>query len=331
MVLTYMTDPAACRKWLDMCERLGLMGLVSVPRPFVDTFDEAKLREALAVVKDHPALLGWYLFDEPSPSEPNQRPADLKRVYDVIAAEDPYHPVAVCICEASHERMYLDCYDVLMIDVYPVTHNPAPLTSVADRMDHAWAAVAGRKPVWNIPQTFGWDVIAGIDRQAWVTPTPAQTRVMYYLAVTHNAKALVAYCYHVYTRYDAEAAKAGKWAYVLGGHLPDQQAKLWGELAKLGPELKALAPALAQPRQETRVLQDGKVHVGWFYGAGQAWVVATNADDKQTCNVDLPLPAGLGKPRQARDLALGGKVELARSRLRLSLPPQTAAAAQLTF
>ena len=62
--------------------------MVSVPHPFVAKFDEARLREALRVVKHHPALLAYYLFDEPSPSKPNQAPADLQRVYDVIADED---------------------------------------------------------------------------------------------------------------------------------------------------------------------------------------------------------------------------------------------------
>ncbi len=331
MILTYATDPTGCRKWLDMCQRLGLMGMVSVPTPFVAKFDEARLRAALQVVKDHPALLGYYLFDEPSPSQPNQRPEDLKRVYDIIAGEDPYHPVGVCICSASVEALYLAAYDVVMIDVYPVTPTPAPLTEVADRMDHAWAATGGRKPVWNIPQAFGWDVIEGMDRKTWLTPTPAQARVMYYLALTHNARALVAYCYHVYTRYDAEARKAGKWPYTLGGYLPTKQATLWGELAKLGREVQALASALNQPKQETRVLAEGKLHVGWFYGAGEAWVVAVNSDERETLGGELSLPAGLPNPTRVTDQGLGGKVELVGTRVRLTVPPMTAAAAAVAL
>ena len=64
VALTYMTDVESCRKWLDRCRQLGLLGIVSVPNPFVAAFDEAALRRAIRAVKEHPAA-GCYLFDEP--------------------------------------------------------------------------------------------------------------------------------------------------------------------------------------------------------------------------------------------------------------------------
>ena len=51
------------------------------------------------MVKDRPALLGYYLFDEPYPGRPNQAPADLKRGYDILCDEDPFHPVGTLAAE----------------------------------------------------------------------------------------------------------------------------------------------------------------------------------------------------------------------------------------
>lgn len=332
-VLTYNTNPQWCRNWLDMCERLGLWGILHLPRPFVADFDEAKLREALRVVKDHPALLAYYIFDEPSPGVEHQRPEDLKRVYDVLKDEDPYHPVTICINVPTNEALYLDCYDVVMIDVYPVRLRPDPLTTIAHRMDHAWAATGGRKPVWFIPQTFGYDIVQGLEGDPrWVTPTPAQERVMQYLSLAHGARGSIAYCYHVYTAYDAEAKKAGKWPWKLGGYLPDQQKTLWSALVDLGREYKALQEALTQPRRATAAFEEDRVHVGWYYGAsGKAWLLAVNADEEESVRAMIPaLPEGVtGNIRGARDITSDKDIVVRGGQLTLDLPPLSTAAIEV--
>lgn len=324
--LTYATDPAGCRKWLDMCQSLGLWGIVSVPRPFIDNYDEVKLREALRGVKDHPALLAYYIIDEPSPTQEHQKPEEIQRVYDVTRDEDPYHPVVICICTAALEQTYINCYDVLMIDVYPVTDSPQPLTTIADRMDHAWAATEGRKPVWFIPQTFGWDVVKGLEgAPTWRTPTPAQSRVMHYLSLAHGARGSIPYCYHVYTEHNAEAKKAGKWPWVLGGYLPDKQPELWASLAEQGEEYATLEQALLQPRISPTVAAEGMVHAGWYWGKEGAFVVAVNADDKQAHTVQVTPPEGVGTVGAA-DLLLGtGEAMAVDGKLSLTLPPMQTA------
>lgn len=287
--LTYETDPERCRAWLDDCQRLGLLGMVSVPHPFVAKFDEAKLRAALRVVKQHPALLAWYLFDEPSPSKPHESPADLKRVYDVIADEDPHHPVGVCICVPDHFGTYEACCDMVLPDPYPLVKARRPLTWVSQWVDTARAALGDRKPVWVVPQAFGWDVIENIpDPESYRTPTPAQERCMTYLALTHGARAAMYYCYHVYTGYDAARKKAGGYPYVLGGYLPDRQPALWGALEKLGGEMRSFGPALLRPGAREGVT--GSVH--WRLtpagGKNDAWLIAVNADEAAAATVTLP-------------------------------------------
>ena len=80
VALTHGRDPKWCRRWLDVCRKVGLWGIVHIPRAFVGRFDERKLREAIRVVKSHPALLAYYLIDEPHSTRPGQKPEELKRI-----------------------------------------------------------------------------------------------------------------------------------------------------------------------------------------------------------------------------------------------------------
>ena len=285
-------------------------------------------RNILYVVQghDHPALLAYYIIDEPSPTQEHQKPEEIQRVYDVTRDEDPYHPVVICICTAALERTYINCYDVLMIDVYPVTDSPQPLETIADRMDHAWAATEGRKPVWFIPQTFGWDIVKGLEgRPTWRTPTPAQSRVMHYLSLAHGARGSIPYCYHVYTEHNAEAKKAGRWPWVLGGYLPDKQPELWGSLAEQGKEYATLERALLQPRFAPTVAAGGKVHAGWYWGTESGFVVAVNADDKEPHTVEVKAPEGVGTMGDAEVLLGTGEAAAIDGQLSLSLAPMQTA------
>lgn len=323
--LTYESNVASCRKWLDDCQRLGLLGMVSVPHPFVAKFDEGKLRDAIRAVKAHPALLAYYLFDEPSVNKPGQTPADLKRVYEVVADEDPYHPIGVCLCVPDYFDDYVTCYDMVLPDPYPLVATKRPLSFVSQWVDTARAAMGDRKPVWIVPQAFGWDVIEGIPNpQAYRTPTPAQERCMTYLALTHGVRAVLYYCYHVYTKYDAGKKKAGGWPYVLGGYLPDQQPVLWQALDKLGSEMKQLGPALLRPGAQEGVTRS--VHWRLLPRASDedAWLIAVNADETAAATVTLP-PV---KAKSAQVVFGDGTVTV-RGGVTVTLPPMGTLAASL--
>lgn len=324
--LTYDTGVASCKRWLDDCQRLGLLGMVSIPHPFVGRFDETRLREALRTVKHHQALLGYYLFDEPGVGKSGETPAELKRVYDVVADEDPYHPVGVCINVPEFTDDYADCYDVVMPDPYPLLKTLRPLTEVSERVEGTREMLADRKPVWVVPQAFGWDVIQGIDDpEQYRTPTAEQERCMTYLALVHGVRGVMYYCYHVYTRYDAEKKKAGGWPYVLGGYLPDQQPKLWAALAGLGSELKLLAAALTQPA--TQVGVTGSVHWRLSPGSKDAggWLLAVNADETKAASVTIPLQ---GREAKAAKVLFGpGSATVAVKGVKVDLPPMGTVAA----
>jgi len=325
--LTYGSGVKSGLSWLDACKRLGLLGMVSAPHPFVAEFDEAKLRQAIRALKSHPALLAYYLFDEPAPHKQGQTPADLKRVYDVVADEDPYHPVAVCLNVAEFTDDYADCCDVILPDPYPLLKVVRPLTYVSDRIDVTRQYLRDLKPIWIVPQAFGWNVIRDIeDPERYRTPTPAQERCMTYLALTRGVQGVMYYCYHVVTRFDAARKAAGKWPYIVGGYLPDQQAELWRALAELGPELRALGPALLRPA--VRAGNQGPL----FWRVLQAedagrMLIAVNTDPAVSARVRLPHEKWNAGPIRVR--FGNGQVTRAPDGLDLTLPALGTVAAEL--
>ena len=129
--------------------------------------------------------------------------------------------------------------DILGLDNYPVPR--APLTDVSDFVDRGYAAVHGQKPVWMVLQAFAWyqyrdpeQPVTGNPRARIPTenelrlgraPTRDEMRCMTYLALTHNAKGLIYYCY-----YDLRV-------------LPQYEA-MWGGLKEIAAEVKILFPAL---------------------------------------------------------------------------------------
>ena len=107
-------------------------------------------------VKDHPALLGWYLYDEPTESI-------LPRVrerYKLVKALDGEHLCLTVLCHARHARDAIAASDVIGLDCYPVpgkgteATRPARL-DVASRAAHEAVACTQRdKPFWFVPQAY---------------------------------------------------------------------------------------------------------------------------------------------------------------------------------
>ena len=79
-------NAAQARKCLDMAQRAGIKLLLSNRKLF-----EADGSQLAAAVKDHPALMAYYVRDEPSVDDF----ANLGRAVRVIQAADPVHPCIV--------------------------------------------------------------------------------------------------------------------------------------------------------------------------------------------------------------------------------------------
>ncbi len=153
------------------------------------------IRKAVKELSGHPALLAWYLEDEP---EGRRILAEkMKQAYELIRATDPYHPVIVLDDTIRGQEKYAHCADILMPDPYPGFIRGAlsarGIDMITTFVKAAVNATSGRKPVWLTPQWFSW-----WDNRFEAVPHHRgadfrELRNMNYQAVIHGAKGFIGF------------------------------------------------------------------------------------------------------------------------------------------
>ena len=205
---------------LDAAAEAGLMtmfnltGLLRGHRP-------EKVRQAVEAVKKHPAILAWYLVDEPDHGAWNVPPDELALATRLLrrSTSQPTTTVVMPWAESNLYR-YQGAVDILATDVYPIRGGgqPSDLTRVARVTDLAKRATGGKKPVWLV-------------LQATPKASPAEEYGVTYLALTHGADGILYFAY--------------------GDKLRSSEA--WAALVDISLELRELAPYLTSPNSEEEV------------------------------------------------------------------------------
>ncbi len=161
----------------------------------------------LETFMDHPALLAWYISDEPFPSR--IKPDSLINIYRLIKKIDPWHPVSIVFMTpfTSTAKQYTDALDIVIADPYPVPDmQPSYTGSVAKSLYNEFG---GQNPVWIATQTFGGGEI-------WKRePTPAEVRLMTYQSIINGATGIQYFIRHglnIYPKSTATWAECGKMA-----------------------------------------------------------------------------------------------------------------------
>ncbi|MDD4820262.1 MAG: glycoside hydrolase family 2 TIM barrel-domain containing protein [Flavobacteriales bacterium] len=109
------------------------------------------LRAEVEAFKDHPALISWYLADEPDGRK--TPPQDIISLYREIKKIDPYHPVTIVFMHRGTARKYAEGLDIAMGDLYPVPR--APLSGVYTFQKELSDEFFLEKAIWLVPQAFG--------------------------------------------------------------------------------------------------------------------------------------------------------------------------------
>jgi len=155
------------RAWLDKLQEHGLYACL-YPWPssaFMKNFrepvspkEEQLVRERIRALRDHPALLGYYMWDEPE-----LRPmlvARSDRLYEIVAEEDPYHPCIMLNDTIRGIHDYRNGGDVLMPDPYPLFNKGSlagrPIEYTSKFMHACREASLGQKAWWVTPQAFDY-------------------------------------------------------------------------------------------------------------------------------------------------------------------------------
>ena len=251
--------------------------------------------------KEHPAMLAWYLNDElPAELEPR-----LEQYYHRVASADPNHPCFIVLCNMPEVKLFPATTDIIGVDLYPVPKSP--VTIVSDEAEIAKAAVAFHKPLWLVPQAFGWYQYTSENKDRGHNPSAAElkegraptyeeTRCMTYLALTHGAKGLIYYCY-----YDLRVLH--------------QYQKMWGELKSIAAEVKTLSPMLLSPDDRGVALclpPNGTIDTRLKQKGGRLYLIAINTAT-EPCQVTFNL--GRLRSSQAEVLFEGRSVRLAKARM----------------
>ena len=210
----YMDDIKA---FLDECHKKGVKAICRLEciGTWTKLKDEAKFKKfwqeqlkKLEAFKDHPALIGYYPYDEPLW---NGFPVKMMEyTYNSLKQLDPYHPVFLVEAPRGmpeNWKPYAQYCDVFGIDVYPIgsaKHSGLPekgMRCVGDYTRLCYEAMKGHGTVEMVLQGFSWgnSKRTPAERKKMPYPTREEFRFMNFEALLHGASNLA---YYVHRNYD---------------------------------------------------------------------------------------------------------------------------------
>ena len=181
------------KAYMDRCAQLGMKvnyNIISVSggggvgSKIEEISEEEKKERLISEIKafmDHPALLAWYISDEPDGRK--IPPEKLQDIYDIVKKTDPWHPVSIVFTAPFiSSGKYSSTTDIVMADPYPVPDLPVTVVgNVAEKLRHEFE---GEKPVWIVPQAFGGGELWSRE------PTIQEMRSMTYQAIINGARGI---------------------------------------------------------------------------------------------------------------------------------------------
>jgi hypothetical protein len=262
------TDTQAI-KYLDAARKAGLKVEVGIPQEAVqnpdvaDEQDIALIRQRVRAVKDHPAVWGYMLYDEPEHiggsgrTVPVVNPINFNNAYNAIKQLDPIHPVLVSAnAEIDDTYPYLGV-DTMMLQalMLPPGSYPYPWDKLENlREAHRSSLgtlVSKHKPFVLTVQAYNlandpimWPGILKDNPEAVGRyPTREEMRFIAYRFIILGAKGLFFASYKFYDD---------------GKPLEDisrkGNPKQWKAVSSVAAELQSLTAILSAPRSEVQVI-----------------------------------------------------------------------------
>lgn len=185
------------KAYMDRCAELGMKvhynllsvsgggGVGSKIEGLTDEEKKERLISEIKTFRDHPALLGWYISDEPDGTKVTSE--QLEEIYRTIKENDPWHPVSIVFMSPFIvAKRYEDALDVVMADPYPIPDHPVSMPGdVADKLRIEFK---GKRPFWIVPQAFGggelWSrepTIQEIRSMTWQSIINGATGIQYFV------------------------------------------------------------------------------------------------------------------------------------------------------
>ncbi|MGQ9733085.1 MAG: hypothetical protein ACUVX8_17640, partial [Candidatus Zipacnadales bacterium] len=271
-VVAWGNTPEGAQQALDAAQTAGLKVILELSTYLRGEYNPQGLFQVINHVRDHPALLAWYTVDEPSGMQLEWCHA----ARDIIAHNDPDHPVYLVSCNPDEFAQYTTSTDIFAIDPYPIPH--APIEMVTMWMKAAQEAVADSQPVWLVPQCH--NLAAYRDPTQGRGPTAEEERCMVYQGLIYGAKGVIYY----------------PWDDGPCGLVHDES--LMSAVARINDELQQIGAELAV--SDRRLVADSPshlpgLHAASFVGKTHVHVIAANTSD-EILEASLPIPGAINDP-----------------------------------
>lgn len=283
-------------EYLDACQKLGLQAFIGFDRTKLRAWDEDFVAARVGALARHPALLAWYLFDEPDLPHQYVPPDQLRALYQLIHTLDPQHPVIVTVAQGNFMPLYHGSYDVYWSMDYGT-----PAANARNFDTHRDALKPG-VPIMSIVHSYdgnqkGPAQGGEVDK---FQPTPAQMRACAFMAIAHNSSGLAWWWWG-----------QGSDIFMTVAHAP----AAWAGLRETVKQIRDLRPVLeAQVLPQMwveKVGEKGAVHLWEKQLPDRTVIIAVNAE-KAPCDLSfrprtLPVGAKLTTLAEARrELTLQG-------------------------
>lgn len=245
------------RAALDRCHALGLMSCCNFGYDSLGAVGE-RGRKRIDELKDHPALLAWYVNDEESSAAVPM----LTRRYNMLVERDPEHPIWAVEDKPDEVRAFMKTFDVIGTDPYPLSQRP--MSMAADWTRRTWRSSYGMRPLWMVPQSFDQTAYRRLEGRPDFAPTAEQVSAMTWMMIAEGANGIFLYSFH-----DLKKNVKG---------VPF--AERWKVVCTAAEEVKRAMPTLLLDPAPVPVAAPEGMSVRAWQDATNVYLLAVNATDK---------------------------------------------------
>jgi len=244
------------REGLDLMDKYGLKLLFSLQSQYSESGRKqwggaegvsAVTEHAVNSLKDHPAMLAWYVSDEALRKDVPK----IVAVRQLISRLDPWRPTWTLTYRYTDLPYYAISGDVIGVDPYPIS---AEKTTEEQSIKLVKTAMmAGRStglPVWVVPQIFNWNIYHNKDdAKAFAEshfPTLEEMRAMALYAAMLGAKGFV-----FYSNFDILPNNHFNQYY--DKLLPGKGEQEWAKVVEMVKSVKELEPFVLSTKQPLEI------------------------------------------------------------------------------
>ncbi|HPT20934.1 MAG TPA: hypothetical protein PLR88_03220 [Bacteroidales bacterium] len=285
------------KAYMDRCAELGMKvhynllsvsgggGVGSKIEGLSDEEKRSRLIEEIKTFRDHPALLAWYISDEPNANR--IPPQKLEEIYRTVKENDPWHPVSIVFTTPFLDsRKYKDAFDIVMADPYPVPNYP--ITRVEEATGALTKEFKNEKNVWMVIQSFGGGEWWGRE------PTMQEIRSMTWQAIIRGSCGI-------------------QYFVRQGPNYFPKSTSAWNECGRISVEVAELTPWLLSDEESIPVQSPSdKIIVTSRVHDGQLLVLAVNkVNEPVSANISISRTVKNGKALvlfENRSVAITGGV-----------------------